>query len=137
MKARESIVPIPGHPWWIQGAETPRPILVGHQRPLAIHQGDRRWYRAFNDTPDLNSQILWHDLPTQMHPGQVLDVSVTVRNMGDISWTGAQLYQFGQEGFRPGEVLFGSGSYLIVDSQNGIPGPVAFFAGSRSRSPFS
>ena len=64
-----------------------------------------------------------------MHPGQVLDVSVTVRNMGDISWTGAQLFQFGQEGFRAGEVLFGSGSYLIDDSQNGIPTYGGIFRG--------
>ena len=64
-----------------------------------------------------------------MTPGEVLDVSVTVRNMGDISWTGAQQFKFGQEEYRPGEVLFGSGRFLIDDTQNEIPTYGGIFRG--------
>jgi Ig-like domain from next to BRCA1 gene len=77
--------------------------------------------RLFNDSPDRNAQILWHNLPTQMKPGEVLDVSVTVRSLGDLSWTAAQQFKFGQEDFRPGEVVFGTGRSLLDDTKDEIP----------------
>jgi hypothetical protein len=41
--------------------------------------------------------------------------------MGDISWTGAQQFAFGQQTTRPGEVLFEPGPSLLDDTQNEIP----------------
>ncbi len=55
--------------------------------PLQYIKATAAGARAFNDTPDRDAQILWHDLPAQLHPGQVIDATVIVRNMGDISWT--------------------------------------------------
>ena len=77
--------------------------------------------RLFNDSPDRNAQILSQGLPTQMTPGQILDVSITVRNLGDLSWTAADGFKFGQQEFRPGEVLFGTGRFLLDDTQDEIP----------------
>jgi len=112
----------PGPPYILPGSgNTGTDTWSTTNDPLQYIKTTASGARLFNDTPDLNSQILWHNLPTHMQPGQVLDVTVVVRNAGDISWTGAQQFKFGQEEFRAGEVLFGSGRFLIDDTQNEIP----------------
>ncbi len=48
----------------------------------------------FNDAPNLDSLVLWHNLPATMEPGSSADVSILVRNTGDTKWsnsTGIQL----------------------------------------------
>ena len=103
--------------------------VVDHERSAAIHQGHGRRRPAFNDTPDRDAQILWHNLPTQLQPGQVIDASVVVRNMGDLSWTGAQQFEFGQH-LIAGEAAFAAGFSLIDDTQNGIPTYGGIFRGA-------
>jgi hypothetical protein len=97
--------------------------------PLQYVKATAAGARAFNDTPDMNSQILWQNFPTQMKPGEVRDVSVILRNLGDVSWTGAQQFEFGQQDDRPGEVAFGPGRFLIDDTQNEIPTYGGIFRG--------
>jgi hypothetical protein len=88
--------------------------------PLQYIKATAAGAQQFNDTPDRGAQILWHNLPTQMTPGQIMDISAIVRNMGDISWTGAQGFQFGQENTRPGEVTFAADQSLLDDLTNEI-----------------
>ncbi len=88
--------------------------------PLQYIKSTAAGARAFNDSPDRDAQILSHNFPAQMKPGQVIDASILVRNMGDLSWTAALGYKFGQQEFRPGEVLFGPGRFLLDDTQNEI-----------------
>ncbi len=75
---------------------------------------------TFNDVPNHNAKILWHNIPTNMMPGETRLVTVVVRNEGDTSWTGAANYKFGQKEFLD-PVLFGPGRYLINDSEDEIP----------------
>ncbi len=85
--------------------------------------------RAFNDTPDRNAKILWHNFPKQMRPGQHVEASVVVRNAGDLSWTAADRFKFGQQEFRCGEVVFGAGRFTLDDSKDGIPTYGGIFRG--------
>ena len=89
--------------------------------PLQYIKATAAGARSFNDSPNRDSRILWHNLPTQMQPGQILDVSAVVRNEGDLSWTAAAKYKFSQQSYRHGEVLFGSGQSLLDDTQYEIP----------------
>ena len=75
----------------------------------------------FNETQDYDSSILWHDLPRTMRIGEVRSVTVIVRNEGDLSWTEAADFRFGQKESLAGEVLFGPARYLIDDLTNEIP----------------
>ena len=77
--------------------------------------------RQFNDTPDYGANILWHNMPSEMNAGEKCIVQVVVRNEGDLSWTGAEGFMFGQKDYLGGEVLFGTGRYLIDDMDNEIP----------------
>ena len=86
--------------------------------PLQYIKATAAGAQKFNDTPDRDAQILSHNFPTIMKPGQVIDASILVRNMGDISWTAASQFKFGQQEFRPGEGMFGAGRFLLDDTQN-------------------
>jgi len=77
--------------------------------------------RQFNQYPDQDSKILWHNFPGNMEVGEHRTVTVVVRNMGDLIWTGSDNYKFGQKEHLPGEVLFGPGQYSIDDDTNEIP----------------
>jgi hypothetical protein len=77
--------------------------------------------RAFNNVPDRDARILWHNLPSRMRPGEVVDYQVVVRNDGDLNWTEAEQFRFGQQEFLPREVVFGPGRFLLDDSQHEIP----------------
>ncbi len=79
--------------------------------------GARQW----NDRPDHDARFLWHNIPAVMDVGETHTVQVVVRNEGDLSWTGAEDYKFGQKEYLADEVLFGPGRYLIDDTQNEIP----------------
>lgn len=85
--------------------------------------------RLFNSIADRDARILWHNLPPRMRPGEQKDVQVVVRNDGDMSWTEAQKFRFGQQEFLPGETLFGAGRFLLDDSQNEIPTYGGIFRG--------
>ncbi|MEI2726393.1 MAG: lectin-like protein [Verrucomicrobiota bacterium] len=75
---------------------------------------------AFNDWPERNARILWHNLPTRMRPGETRTATVIVRNEGDALWSEATRYRFGQQDFLD-PVHFGPGRYLINDTQDDIP----------------
>jgi len=79
--------------------------------------GARQW----NDRPDKDASILWHNMPTVMDAGETRSVQVVVRNEGDESWTAAEDFKFGQKEYLEGEVLFGPARYLIDDTQDEIP----------------
>jgi hypothetical protein len=75
---------------------------------------------AFNDRPNRDAKILWHDFPTHMLAGSTQAVTVVVRNEGDASWTAANNYKFGErEQIDP--VLFGPNRYLLDDAADEIP----------------
>ncbi|MBA7547441.1 hypothetical protein ES705_39863 [subsurface metagenome] len=76
--------------------------------------------RQFNDTPDRNASILRHNMPSEMTAGETRTVKVVVRNEGDLAWTGADDFRFGQKDFID-PVLFGPTRYLIDDASNEIP----------------
>ncbi len=74
--------------------------------------------RHFNDTPDLDSSILWTNLPTRMKPGETGTYQVVVRNDGDLSWSGAAGFAFTELG---DSTMFTAGSVVIDDTGNEIP----------------
>jgi hypothetical protein len=56
-----------------------------------------------------------------MLPGETRRVQVVVRNEGDVAWSAAEDYKFGQQEWRDGEVVFGPGRFLIDDVANEVP----------------
>ena len=74
---------------------------------------------AFNDTPAQGAEILWHNLPASMAPGETRSATIIVRNTGDESWTGSAGYMLAQtdanDAFVTGKRV------LINDSQDEIP----------------
>jgi len=74
---------------------------------------------VFNNTPDHDAKIIWNSFPLGMFPGSTQTVSVVVRNAGDISWTAAANYKFGDKA--NGSALFGASRYLLDDNADEIP----------------
>ncbi|MFA6185922.1 MAG: NBR1-Ig-like domain-containing protein, partial [Phycisphaerae bacterium] len=52
--------------------------------------------RIFNDRPDRNSSILWHNFPTVMRAGEHMIVKIIFRNEGDMMWNEATMFRMGQ-----------------------------------------
>ncbi|MEP6662697.1 MAG: hypothetical protein ABJC04_03435, partial [Verrucomicrobiota bacterium] len=75
---------------------------------------------AFNDVPDHDAKILWHNIPRKMLVGEKKVATVVVRNEGDVSWTSAANFKFGQKEFKDA-FLFGPGRYLLTDTTDEIP----------------
>ncbi len=74
----------------------------------------------YNVYSDYASTILWHNFPDTMTAGDTVWTTVLVRNDGDLMWTAADDFKFGEkETIDP--VTFGHGRYLIDDSSNDIP----------------
>ncbi len=111
------------------GATTPPYIAPGSQNPSTdiwsntnnpfeyIHTTAKGAAR-FNDTPALDALILFHTIPAQLHRSTTVEVSVTVRNQGDESWTGAAGFGFAQLGSDP--VAFSPG-VMVNDTADEIP----------------
>jgi hypothetical protein len=74
---------------------------------------------AFNDWPNHAAAIVWHNIPTNMQPGESRSATVVVRNEGDALWSEAAKYRFSLSDFDAAD--FGRGRYLIDDSQDDIP----------------
>jgi hypothetical protein len=83
---------------------------------------------SFNDWPNRDAKILWHNLPTRLLPGETRTATVIVRNEGDISWTAGDRYRFGQKEYID-PVVFGAGRYFLNDSQDEIPSYGGIFRG--------
>lgn len=74
---------------------------------------------TFNDILDNDAQVIWNDFPDTMYFGETQVVTVVVRNAGDLSWTAAAGYQFGD--MAGGASLFGGDRYLLDDTADEIP----------------
>lgn len=88
--------------------------------PLEYIKTTAEGARRYNNIPDRDARILWHNLPARMAPGEEGNFQVVVRNDGDLSWSESRQFRFGQQEFLPGEILFGPGRYLLDDSENEI-----------------
>lgn len=75
--------------------------------------------RRFNETPDRDAAVLTHDFPKSMRPGETRIVTVTLRNEGDIGWTGASGFAFEQYADDSRTSVF-SGPVRVDDSKNEI-----------------
>ena len=112
----------PGPPYIAPGsANTNTDVWSTTNDPFEYIKTTADGARRFNDVPDRDARILWDNFPIKMRPGETRTVQVIVRNQGDLSWTAAQNYKFGQQEFLPGETMFGPGRYLLDDTANEIP----------------
>jgi hypothetical protein len=75
---------------------------------------------VFNDTPSLSAKFLWHNIPTNMIPGETRTVSVIVRNTGDASWTAAANFRLGQ-GDSDTTPFLANKRVLLMDTEDEIP----------------
>jgi hypothetical protein len=82
---------------------------------------------VFNDWPDHDAAIVWHNIPTRMRPGETRSATVIVRNEGDALWSEAARYRFSQSDSDAAD--FGHGRYLIDDTQEDIPALGGIFRG--------
>ena len=82
---------------------------------------------VFNDWPNHDATIVWHNIPTRMQPGETRNATVIVRNEGDALWSEAARYRFSQSD--PDPVDFGHGRCLIDDTQDDIPTLGGIFRG--------
>ncbi|MEN8255356.1 MAG: hypothetical protein ABFR33_07795, partial [Verrucomicrobiota bacterium] len=73
----------------------------------------------FNDIPNHDATILWHNFPDSMYVGDTQLVTVVVRNTGDAPWTAAADYKFGDKA--DGAAQFGASRYLLDDNEDEIP----------------
>jgi len=96
--------------------------------PFEYIRSTARGAATFNDTPDRDAKILWHNIPDRMFPGETRTVTVIVRNEGDVRWTEAAKYRFGQKDYLD-PIMFGPGRYLINDAQDEIPTYGGIFRG--------
>jgi hypothetical protein len=67
------------------------------QNPFHYIEATAEYSRIFNETQDLRSSILWHTIPEKINAGRQYEVSVVVCNEGDLKWTAAKQYGFGQK----------------------------------------
>ena len=74
---------------------------------------------VFNDWPNHDAAVLWHNIPTDMQSGETRTATVIVRNEGDALWNEATQVRFSQSDSDP--VNFGHDRYYIDDSQDDIP----------------
>ena len=61
-------------------------------------------------------------------PGQTVTAQIIVQNAGDLSWTGAGGFAFGEDASKD-PTMFGLGRYMIDDSTNEIPTYGGIFRG--------
>lgn len=73
----------------------------------------------FNQNENLDSKIIWHNIPDSMSIGAHFTATVLVRNQGNDSWNNALGFQFGEQE-EMDEVMFGPGRYQIDDTEDEI-----------------
>lgn len=118
-----------GPPYILSGSgNTNTDVWSSTGDPYEYIKTTARGATAFNDWPDRDAKILWHNLPSRMAPGETRIATVIVRNEGDAAWTAAASYRFGEKEFLD-PVLFGSGRYNLDDSQDDIPTYGGIFRG--------
>jgi PKD repeat protein len=110
----------PGPPYILPGSgNTNTDVWSLSNDPYEYIKTTARGAALFNDWPDHDTAIVWHNIPTNMQPGEVRNATVIVRNEGDALWSEAAKYRFSQSD--SDAVDFGQGRYLIDDTQDDIP----------------
>ena len=74
----------------------------------------------FNDIPQLDAKILWHNIPATIQAGDTVEATIIVRNEGDEKWSAANNFKLGQNETID-SVWFGPGRYLLNDTLDDIP----------------
>lgn len=87
--------------------------------PFEYIQTTARGASEFNDTPQLDAVVLTHDLPDSVEANQTVNASITIRNAGDESWTGAAGFKLAQ--FSNDSVQFLQSDLTLDDNDNEIP----------------
>ncbi|MEN8156282.1 MAG: NBR1-Ig-like domain-containing protein [Bacteroidota bacterium] len=82
----------------------------------------------FNDNPQLDAEIIWHNIPEAMARKEKFLATVIVRNEGDASWNAAGKFKFA-ENENLDDVWFGPLRYTLDDSQDDIPTYGGIFRG--------
>ncbi len=110
----------PGSPYILSGSgNTNTDVWSLANDPYEYIKTTARGAAVFNDWPDRDAAIVWHNIPTRMQPGEIRSATVVVRNEGDALWSEAAKYRFSQSG--SDAVDFGHGRYVMDDSQDDIP----------------
>jgi PKD repeat protein len=110
----------PGPPYIAPGSgNTNTDVWSAANDPYEYIKTTARGASAFNDWPDHDAAIVWHNIPARMQPGETRTATVIVRNEGDALWSEAAKFRFSQSDFDA--VNFGHGRYLIDDSKDDIP----------------
>lgn len=110
----------PGPPYIRPGSgNTNTDVWSSANDPYEYIKTTARGAAAFNDWPEREAKILWHNIPSRMLPGETRAATVVVRNEGDAMWSESAKYRFGQKDTDP--VKFGAGRYAINDAQDDIP----------------
>lgn len=73
----------------------------------------------FNDDEQLNSKILWNNIPSAMKTNETFMATVIVRNEGNEQWSAANNFKFGE--MESDTVMFASDRFSMNDAENEIP----------------
>lgn len=88
----------PGDPFILSGSgNTGDDVWSATDNPREYIETTEAGARLFNESPDFDAKILWHDIPTHLDPGETVSVTVIVRNTGDVQWNSALGYEFLQD----------------------------------------
>lgn len=88
--------------------------------PFEYIKTTARGAAGFNDAPWQSAKILWHNIPTNMAPGETRLVTVIVRNRGNASWTAGASYKLGQADADTAAFVTAK-RVLLDDTQDEIP----------------
>ncbi|MEX2436719.1 MAG: NBR1-Ig-like domain-containing protein, partial [Candidatus Paceibacterota bacterium] len=66
---------------------------------ISVDQGDEKTIRAYyEEVPEnLDSAFISQNVPKQVEPGETFEVSIRMRNTGDISWTQSERFRLGSQ----------------------------------------
>ena len=110
----------PGPPYILPGSgNTNTDVWSRSNDPYEYIKTTASGAALFNDWRDRDAAIVWHNIPTNMQPGEVRTATVIIRNEGDALWSEAAKFRFSQSD--SDTVNFGPGRYLIDDTQDDIP----------------
>ncbi len=113
----------PGDPYVRRGSAADRlgsdDVWSDRNDPYEYIRATAEGARRFNETPDRDAAVLAHDFPRSMRPGETRTVSATLRNEGDIGWTGASGFAFEQYMDTSRTSVF-AGPVRVDDSKNEI-----------------
>ena len=80
----------PGPPYILPGSgNTNTDVWSLSNDPYEYIKTTARGAAVFNDWPDHDAAIVWHNIPTNMQPGETRTATVIIRNEGDALWSEA------------------------------------------------